>query len=251
MEIQVTPAQHQNNPTHSIVLNNRTVIYSLIRRNRKTIGLRINASGLAILAPSRISQKEIEAMLQQKTDWIIEKLDAWKDCSTHRLEWKLHAVYWLLGEPYQLIVLSEQLQLVPQNSIKLDPTKLCDAELTSTLFSAQQLEHFVLAWYRQQAIACMADRLAFYAEELGVATPVFHLSNARSRWGSCNASGVIRLNWRLIQLPLALIDYVIAHELAHLSEMNHSRAFWEVVAKIYPEYRQAQRELKQISKLMI
>ena len=91
----------------------------------------------------------------------------------------------------------------------------------------------------------------FYAEKLGVGMPVFHLSNARSRWGSCNASGVIRLNWRLIQLPLALIDYVIAHELAHLFEMNHSRAFWEVVAKIYPEYRRAQRELKQIGKLMI
>lgn len=251
MKIRVTRVQHQNNPTHRIVLNNRTITYSLVRRNRKTFGLRINASGLTISAPLRIPQREIEAILQRKADWIIEKLDAWENSSSNHLEWRLHAVYWLLGEPYQLIALSAQLQLVPQNSIKPDMVRPCSAESTSTQFSAQQLEHFVLAWYQQQATACMTDRLAFYAEKLGVGMPVFHLSNARSRWGSCNASGVIRLNWRLIQLPLALIDYVIAHELAHLFEMNHSQAFWEVVAKIYPEYRRAQRELKQIGKLMI
>lgn len=251
MKIQVTRAHHQDNPIHSTVLNNRTVSYSLIRRNRKTIGLRISASGLTISAPPRISQREIEAILQRKANWIVEKLDAWENSSDNRLEWKLYAVYWLLGEPYQLIALSEQLQLVPQNSIQPDRAKLCNIQSTSTLFPAQQLEHFVLAWYQQHAIPCMTDRLAFYAEKLGVTMPVFHLSNARTRWGSCNASGVIRLNWRLIQLPLALVDYVIAHELAHLFEMNHSRAFWKIVAKIYPEYRRAQRELKQIGKLMI
>lgn len=251
MKIRATRTLHPSSPAHNIVLNNRRITYSLVRRNRKTIGLRITSSGLTISAPLRLSQIEIEAILQHKANWIIEKLGAWENSSANRTEWKLHAVYWLLGEPYQLVVTSGQLQLLQQQDIKSDVIKVWSDEASSTPFSAQQIERYVLTWYQRHAITCMKDRLAFYAEKLGVATPIFHLSNARSRWGSCNTSGVIRLNWRLIQLPLALIDYVIAHELAHFFEMNHSSAFWEVVAKIYPEYNLARRELSKIGRLMM
>lgn len=251
MKIQAAREPYPNNPVYRIILNHRTITYSLTRRNRKTIGLSVDASGLSIIAPLRLPQKEIEITLQHKADWIIEKLDACRDRKANRPEWRLNAVYWLLGEPYQLIALSGQLHIQPQRSIDLAMTESLITESTLAIFSAQQIERYVLTWYHQQAIPCMTERLTFYAEKLGVAVPVFHLSNARTRWGSCNAAGVIRLNWRLIQLPLALIDYVVAHELAHLIEMNHSKAFWEVVAQIYPDYRLAQRELKQIGQLMI
>lgn len=251
MEIQATREPYPSNPVYRVILNHRTITYSLTRRNRKTIGLRVDASGLSIIAPLRLPQKEIERTLQHKADWIIEKLDACKDRKDSRPEWKLNTVYWLLGEPYQLIALSGQLQIRPQRSMNEEMIESLITESTLTTFSAQQIERYVLTWYRQQAIPCMVERLTLYAEKLGMTVPVFHLSNARTRWGSCNAAGVIRLNWRLIQLPLALIDYVVAHELAHLIEMNHSKAFWKVVAQIYPDYRLAQRELKQIGKLMI
>lgn len=92
----------------------------------------------------------------------------------------------------------------------------------------------------------MSERVALYADKLGVPLPKVKLSNARTRWGSCSSHGTVCLNWRLIQLPPALLDYVVAHELSHLIEMNHSPAFWKVVERIYPDYRQAQRDLKQI-----
>ena len=69
------------------------------------------------------------------------------------------------------------------------------------------------------------------------------LSSAATRWGSANANGAIRLHWRLIQLPLPTIDYVVAHELAHLREMNHSPRFWAVVRSVVPDYRAARRQL--------
>ena len=69
------------------------------------------------------------------------------------------------------------------------------------------------------------------------------LSSAATRWGSANANGAIRLHWRLIHFPLATIDYVVAHELAHLREMNHSPRFWNVVRSVVPEYEAARREL--------
>jgi predicted metal-dependent hydrolase len=70
------------------------------------------------------------------------------------------------------------------------------------------------------------------------------LSSAATRWGSCTADGKIRLNWRLVHFPMSLIDYVVAHELAHLKEMNHSPRFWDTVESIFPEFREAREQLR-------
>jgi predicted metal-dependent hydrolase len=74
--------------------------------------------------------------------------------------------------------------------------------------------------------------------------------NQRSRWGSCSRRGTISLNWRLVQAPGFVRDYLVLHELAHLKEMNHSRRFWGVVAQLCPDYREAERWLKQHSNLL-
>lgn len=76
------------------------------------------------------------------------------------------------------------------------------------------------------------------------------IRNQRSRWGSCSRRGTISLNWRLVQTPPAVRDYLVLHELAHLTEMNHSRRFWEEVARLCPNYREAERWLKEHSGLL-
>ena len=122
-----------------------------------------------------------------------------------------------------------------------------DQELPQPLaivLTPRQIEIFVMNWYQQQAIDCFQQRIGIYAQRLALPAPPFRLSQAKTRWGSCNSRGFITLNWRLIQLPLHLIDYVVAHELAHLIEMNHSKAFWAVVEKVCPGYRVVRTELK-------
>ena len=105
----------------------------------------------------------------------------------------------------------------------------------------------VIAWYKKQAFLDFARRLELFAAKLGVATPPLTLSNAQSRWGSCNSRGEVRLNWRLLQAPPHIINYVICHELAHLKQMNHSAKFWVVVAQLFPNYKAAEKELKALS----
>ena len=90
----------------------------------------------------------------------------------------------------------------------------------------------VIAWYKKQALADFSRRLEIFAAKLNVPTPPLTLSNAKSRWGTCNSRGEVRLNWRLLQAPPHIINYVICHELAHLKEMNHSAKFWAVVSSI-------------------
>ena len=80
--------------------------------------------------------------------------------------------------------------------------------------------------------------------------PPVRLSNARSEWGSCNHKGEIRLNWRLIQLPPVLADYVVAHEVAHLVELNHSRRFWALVESLLPGHDTHRKELEDWTALL-
>jgi predicted metal-dependent hydrolase len=106
------------------------------------------------------------------------------------------------------------------------------------------LAQTVTDWLRQQALHCFGLRIAHYHPQIGVAGPQVRLSDARTRWGSCHSSGRIRLNWRLVQMPLHLIDYVVAHELAHLREMNHSPRFWRTVGLMVPDYAARRREIR-------
>jgi predicted metal-dependent hydrolase len=101
----------------------------------------------------------------------------------------------------------------------------------------------VHAWLRSEALALVAARVPHYAAQVGRAEPEVRLSDARSEWGSCNARGVIRLNWRLVQLPPALAEYVVAHEVAHLVELNRSRRFWTLVESLLPGHAVLRRAL--------
>jgi len=93
------------------------------------------------------------------------------------------------------------------------------------------------------------DRLAaasdHYAAQIGRKVVQISLRDTRSRWGSCNPDGALMYNWRLIMAPPAVLDYVAAHEVAHLVEMNHSPAFWAVVARLYPNWQVQRDWLKQ------
>jgi len=99
-------------------------------------------------------------------------------------------------------------------------------------------------WYQQQALQVLLERLAFWAQQMSLQPQGYKLRFYLSRWGSCNRRQEIQLNWALISCPDWIIDYVIVHELAHLVHFNHSKAFWQLVAAFYPEYRQADQWLR-------
>lgn len=224
-------------------LNGREITYTLKRCKRKSIGLTIDHQGLRISVPLQTALPHVETILREKADWITQKLDQWQNKKSLAPSWTHDATYPLLGEPWRIA-------LKPSGEIGM-ARQLCNeaADVTCSGQSMPQLnphhiEKFVMAWYGQQAITCFKQRIAIYAQALNVPALPIRLSRAKTRWGSCNSRGLIHLNWRLIQMPLHLIDYVVAHELSHLIEMNHSAAFWRVVGSVYPDYRMARKELK-------
>lgn len=219
----------------TVSLNGREITYILKRCKRKSIGLTIDHQGLRISVPLHTALPHVDAVLRQKADWITQKLDQWQNKKSLVPVWAYDTSYPLLGEPWCITQ-------KPTGEIEM-ALHFADNPPQVTL-PPRQIEIFVMNWYQQQAITCFKERIANYAQKLGLPAPPFRLSQAKTRWGSCNNRGFINLNWRLIQLPLHLIDYVVAHELAHLIEMNHSKAFWARVESVYPGYRSARKELR-------
>ncbi|SER06945.1 hypothetical protein SAMN05421690_100754 [Nitrosomonas sp. Nm51] len=222
-----------------ICLAGEIIDYRIKRTGRKSVGLRISHQGLHVNAPYDLSNIQIDAIVQGKTDWILKKLAIWRDKMSQDPAGLLpdKTVFPLLGNLWKPGITADgRFRMMPADSTE---KVLSDHYLSSGVF-----REWVIAWYRQHALACYGERIAQYAHQLNVPMPPFRLSQARTRWGSCNSAGIIRLNVRLIQLPLHLVDYVVAHELCHLFEMNHSKAFWKRVAVIYPDFQQARRELR-------
>lgn len=99
-------------------------------------------------------------------------------------------------------------------------------------------------WLKAEARKVLTERVEFHADTLGTAFKRISIGDMKSRWGSCSSSGTLRFSWRLVMAPFEVMDYVAAHEVAHLLEMNHSDAFWAHVGRCIPDYKLRRRWLK-------
>ncbi len=221
--------------------NGETISYLLERRPRRTIGLKITADGLVVHAPKRIFEFQLNQILQEKSNWILNKLQARETNQVEKIQWAdgEHLLY--LGNDIQLCVTqssSNKALTFDQNTLNM----ACLQPNNHALVSRK-----VIQWYKKQAASDFSRRLEILATKLGVATPPLTLSNAQSRWGSCNSRSEVRLSWRLLQAPPHIINYVICHELAHLKQMNHSAKFYAVLESLFPNYKAAEKELKALS----
>lgn len=231
-----------------LILQGHLVAYEFRRARRRSIGFVIRPEGLSVSAPRWVGLDQVEAALLEKAGWILRKLHEQRERGrtqeASRISWVDGATIPYLGSNV-VLVLDSAGDVQPGGAmlVEAEPPRLHvglpqDAQPT-------RIRDAVHGWLQRQALVLFGQRCSHYAQQLGVRLKRVSLSNAQTRWGSANADGSIRLNWRLMHHGLPSIDYVVVHELAHLREMNHSPAFWDVVRSVLPEYEQAQRPLKQ------
>lgn len=223
-----------------IQLAGKPVSYTLKRSSkRRSIGLRIDDRGLTVSMPLRASETWLHSVLNEKADWVVEKLVNWQT--------KKSAIpLWIDGEKINFRGESFTLRIIP--SLFNSPPQLRGEQLfvhVKDTTDEIKIEKVVTQWYRREAERVFAECVAHYAPLMNVAPTQIKLSSARTQWGSCTSRGVVRLNWQLVRMPLHLIDYVVIHELAHLVEMNHSASFWRVVESVCPDYAKCRAELRQ------
>jgi predicted metal-dependent hydrolase len=236
------------NGQRQLQLGSMPIDYTLQRSTRRTIGFVISDSGLRVTAPRWVLLKDIELAIRSKEAWIVAKLQERRERTAERarqqMEWRDGARLPYLGGALTLRVRPASTR---KPAVHHDEST---GELAVHLpegaeSSEQALKDTVKDWLQRQAHALFAQRLPLYAMRLGVQYCAFRLTSARTQWGSCTAKGIIRLNWRLVHFGQAQIDYVIAHELAHLREMNHSPRFWALVASVFPDHAAARKVLRE------
>lgn len=234
--------------THQILLRDGTrVAYRLERAMRRSIGFQVGAEGLAIRAPRWISLEQLDAAIHEKARWIVQKLQEQRarsdQAQAQRIAWADGAVLPFLGGQITLHLQPAaprggSLLAIGEGAWALHLPVAADA-------GAAQVRAAVAAWWLRHARSLFTERLRHYAPQLGVQWRSLRLSNARTRWGSAKSDGSIMLNWRLLHCRIAVLDYVVVHELSHLRVMDHSPRFWATVAEVTPDYAALRAELRE------
>ena len=242
----------------TIILQQQVIPYRLERAKRRTVGMMIDGQGLRVRASTRVPMGEIERILRSKSNWIIKNLHQAalkktlqpKESFVPNLDLADGDMLNLLGKPVQIRWGSASkntpfhcdTDVVQELWVKTPRIRLDDDAQTASL----KRENAVAAVLGVYLLSYLNRRAQIYALEFGLRYCDIALSNAKTLWGTCRQDRQIRMNWRLVFLDVALVDYVLAHELAHTIHMNHSPAFWQVVAQLCPDYRNLRRQLKSI-----
>ncbi len=198
---------------------------------RKSVGIQILPdASVKVTIPLLYPKFFVSKILKEKEEWIMAAQQRMLAQKEQKIA-KGHYLY--LGQTYPLQLRSGQKDLV---------------EISDKLYVASMNEKFVktylVSWYKQQARKIIVARVNHYAKIAGLSFRSISITTAETRWGSCSSNKTLNFNWKLVMAPIEVIDYVVTHELAHLTELNHSKAFWETVRKMYPLYREHRTWLK-------
>lgn len=215
-----------------------TITYTVTRSDRKSVAIVIDTNGLvSVRAPKSMSDNDISAFVDSKKMWIrtkqeqiaaiSEKHDTLKSDDGDSILYLGHS-YVISKEPVSDIYIEGDTLITPM-----------DATIET-----------ITVWLKLEAGKIIRERVARYANIMGVSYAGVKMSDAKGRWGSCSSKDSLNFAWRLVLAPLGVIDYVVVHELSHITYKNHSSQFWARVKTVIPHYMEQQDWLKANRQLM-
>lgn len=219
------------------------------RRRRKTVSISVHEDGVRVAAPVATSRSAIRSIVRKRACWILEQA-ARPTLAPVAQQLLTGKTLLYLGRSVRVVVESSD---VPTPEVRFDsralrvdvPRDLDDSERHDAVFQV------VMAWYASRALDKLTACVRRWRLLLGYnQTPRILVRNQRSRWGSCAPDGTLRFNWRLMMVKSDLIDYVVVHELAHLTHPNHSADFWGLVAGVMPDVQQRRKRLREAESLI-
>ena len=219
----------------------------VLSARRKSIAIKQHKGDFVLEVPHKISAKQLQSVLMQNHNWLLKRVERLVENSLPKFCGEEGEIFELFGE--KKTISWKFSECVEQNEFHIDETLNLvvfhfpnhQKKLECRQYCCQSLEQF----FKQTAQDYLKPKLDLYAEQMGVSYKSLTVKAYKSRWGSCYLDGRIQFNWRLMQAPKWVIDYVVVHELAHLVHANHSKEFWDLVAFHYPKTEQAKKVIKQ------
>lgn len=215
------------------------ITYTLVRSSRKTIALYVRDGKVEVRAPLKAPKRDIDKFILTKEKWINDKLAASSERQEQRQNFSLKYGDSVLyrGKEYTII---ER----PGNRVGF-----CDEGFyMPPNLDSEQIKSACIQIYRLLAKRDLTNKSLDYAKSMSVIPTAVKINGAKTRWGSCSSRKSLNFSWRLIMADDDVLDYVVVHELAHITEMNHSPKFWAIVEGVLPDYRERQKRLKDLQK---
>jgi len=208
-------------------------VHARARRYRLSLSAR---NGPVLTVPHKGRWSDAEAFLMRHKGWLADKISkratgaGMADGATLALRGQLHRIV---------------AETSARGIVRIGPAEDRDGlPVLRVPGGPEHLERRLTDWLKAQARSDLETRCAIHAERLGVKIASLRIRDQSTRWGSCSSARVLNFNWRLILAPPYVLDYVAAHEVAHILEMNHSPAFWRTVARTLPDYERGKAWLK-------
>ncbi len=219
----------------------------IVRTERKkTIAFKVSEGNASIVVPKNLPHQEIVSLVVKKQRWVKEKLDFQRTLP------KLNPRNFVAGESFYFLGKSYQLHIKKAgSSLLLFQDKSFIAYVRNPeVDNAKVIKSLFKRWYQSRAEKILRDKTAVYAKAIGVKPGKITIKSFKSRWGSCSIKGDLQYNWRVVMAPEGIINYLVVHELCHILRHNHSPAYWQAVARFYPEYKESRAWLKVNARLL-
>jgi hypothetical protein len=216
------------------------------RRRQVSLVVQAGQRGVLVYAPADTPLDRLSAVVRQRGAWAVAKLRLVKLAEHPRgaREFVSGEGFTYLGRSFRLAV-----RVVPEHDVQ--PARLERGWLEVRVPRGRRdaarrraVRRAIIAWFRDRAAARVPERLERFAAKLDVPIPRVLMRDQAHRWGSCNEKGEVRINWRIIQAPMLLVDYVLAHEAVHLKHTNHTRAYWTELGRLVPDVDSRRAELR-------
>jgi predicted metal-dependent hydrolase len=228
------------------VFNGEEIRYEVKKSNRKTIGIKISPEeGVVLSIPLKCSQAAINYVLNKKAAWIISKIKLVKSRSEllKNREYKSGERLKILGDYYNLNIMEGDYHRCTarfdNNGFNVFISEKVTEENRRIIIREALTE-----LYKEIAKRILRERTEDFAKILGVKPNRITIKEQKSIWGSCSSKDNINYNWKIIMAPIAILDYIVVHELCHLREHNHSKNFWDLLESIMPDYKMRKNWLK-------
>lgn len=220
-------------------------------RREKTVAVAVDpVRGIEVRAPRSTSVDRLDQIVHRKAKWIIERRRRQEDLppAPSRREFVTGETFLYLGRQYRLKIE----EATPGDDFP--GVRLVGRWLTVKCGPGERVAEVrgrLVAWYRAHAGRRLAERVRLWSGRLSAEPLGVLVRDQRKRWGSADADGVVRLNWRVVQASIPLMDYVVAHELVHLEHRDHTRAFWAKLGHVMPDYEHRREALRVLGPAMV
>ena len=226
-----------------------TIEYEVRRskRRKKTVEIALNGGGVRVAAPSTLSDDEVRDIVLKRAPWILKHLDEEQTpLPTRRFVSGETLPY--MGRNVSLVIRPSDVRTV---SVRFDhwrflvstPHDMADDDRN------EELRRTIVEWYWTRAMARLPEYVDRWWGRLGKGSRSrILIGDQKRRWGSCAADGTLRFNWRVMMLEPALIEYVVVHELAHLTQLNHSADYWALVSNVLPDVDQRRQRIREVGR---